>query len=93
MDFASEIIVPLFNKQKPLEEGPLRDSIEAFAKMAERVERLERLCPIVWKEDALYVKSHTGGKDTKIPVEEYTGFLPNDNPGKGPKGSDGSTHS
>ena len=30
--FYSELIVPLFNKQTPLEEGPLRDSIEAFAK-------------------------------------------------------------
>ena len=27
----SELIVPLFNKQKPLEEGELRDSIESFA--------------------------------------------------------------
>ena len=32
--FYSEIIVPLFNKQTPLEEGPLRDSIEAFANVA-----------------------------------------------------------
>jgi len=32
--FASEIIVPLFNKQTPLEEGPLRDAIEAFAREA-----------------------------------------------------------
>jgi len=30
--FYSKIIVPLFNKQKPLEEGPLRDKIEAYAK-------------------------------------------------------------
>jgi STE24 endopeptidase len=29
--FYSNLIVPLFNKQKPLEPGPLRDSIEAFA--------------------------------------------------------------
>ena len=29
--FYSEIIVPLFNKQSPLEKGELRDSIEAFA--------------------------------------------------------------
>jgi len=32
--FYSEIIVPLFNKQKPLEEGELRDAIEAFATKA-----------------------------------------------------------
>jgi STE24 endopeptidase len=30
--FYSNLIVPLFNKQKPLEEGELRDAIEAFAK-------------------------------------------------------------
>jgi len=30
--FYSEIIVPLFNKQKPLEAGALRDAIEKFAK-------------------------------------------------------------
>ncbi|MBN1651061.1 MAG: M48 family metallopeptidase [Bacteroidales bacterium] len=30
--FYSEIIVPLFNKQKPLESGALRDAIELFAK-------------------------------------------------------------
>ena len=30
--FYSELIVPLFNKQTPLEEGPLRESIEAFAR-------------------------------------------------------------
>ena len=29
--FYSNLIVPLFNKQKPLEEGTLRDNIEAFA--------------------------------------------------------------
>jgi len=29
--FYSDLIVPLFNKQKPLEAGELRDSIEAFA--------------------------------------------------------------
>ncbi|MCX6244026.1 MAG: M48 family metallopeptidase, partial [Bacteroidetes bacterium] len=29
--FYSNLIVPLFNKQKPLDPGPLRDSIEAFA--------------------------------------------------------------
>jgi len=29
--FYSNLIVPLFNKQKPLDEGPLRDAIEAFA--------------------------------------------------------------
>jgi STE24 endopeptidase len=29
--FYSELIVPIFNKQKPLEDGPLRDQIEAFA--------------------------------------------------------------
>ncbi len=29
--FYSNLIVPLFNKQKPLEEGELRDAIEAFA--------------------------------------------------------------
>ena len=29
--FYSELIVPLFNKQKPLEEGPLREAIEALA--------------------------------------------------------------
>ena len=28
--FYSQLIVPLFNKQKPLEEGPLRDAIETF---------------------------------------------------------------
>lgn len=32
--FYSEIIVPLFNKQKPLEEGELRNAIEAFAAKA-----------------------------------------------------------
>lgn len=32
--FYSTLIVPLFNKQKPLEEGELRDAIEAFAKKA-----------------------------------------------------------
>lgn len=31
MLFYSNLIVPLFNKQKPLEEGELRDEIEAFA--------------------------------------------------------------
>jgi STE24 endopeptidase len=30
--FYSDLIVPLFNKQKPLEEGELRDAIEAFSK-------------------------------------------------------------
>ena len=29
--FYSNLIVPLFNKQKPLEAGPLRDAIEGFA--------------------------------------------------------------
>jgi STE24 endopeptidase len=29
--FYSNLIVPLFNKQKPLDPGPLRDAIEAFA--------------------------------------------------------------
>lgn len=32
--FYSELIVPLFNKQTPLEDGSLRDAIEAFAKDA-----------------------------------------------------------
>lgn len=32
--FYSELIVPLFNKQTPLEEGTLRDKIEAYAKKA-----------------------------------------------------------
>ena len=32
--FYSELIVPMFNKQKPLEEGELRDAIEAFAAKA-----------------------------------------------------------
>lgn len=32
--FYSELIVPLFNKQKPLEEGELREAIEAFAAKA-----------------------------------------------------------
>ncbi len=32
--FYSEIIVPIFNKQSPLEEGSLRNAIEAFAKKA-----------------------------------------------------------
>lgn len=32
--FYSELIVPLFNKQKPLEEGELRTAIEAFASKA-----------------------------------------------------------
>ena len=30
--FYSELIVPLFNKQVPLQDGPLRDRIETFAK-------------------------------------------------------------
>jgi STE24 endopeptidase len=30
--FYSDLIVPLFNKQEPLQDGPLRTSIEAFAK-------------------------------------------------------------
>ncbi len=34
MMFYSTLIVPLFNKQKPLEEGPLREEIERFAKRA-----------------------------------------------------------
>lgn len=54
--------------------------------LAERVESLERPFPIIWKEGALYLKSHSGGKDTRIPEEEYAGFLPSDKPGKGPKG-------
>ncbi len=29
--FYSQIIVPLFNKQKPLEDGPLREAVEAFS--------------------------------------------------------------
>jgi len=32
--FYSELIVPLFNKQTPLEDGPLRTSIESFAQKA-----------------------------------------------------------
>lgn len=32
MMFYSTLIVPLFNKQKPLEEGPLREEIEKFAR-------------------------------------------------------------
>jgi len=32
--FYSNLIVPLFNKQKPLEDGELRDAIESFAKKA-----------------------------------------------------------
>ncbi len=32
--FYSNIIVPLFNKQKPLDEGPLRDAITEFSKKA-----------------------------------------------------------
>ncbi len=32
--FYSEIIVPLFNKQSPLAQGPLRDAIEAFAQQS-----------------------------------------------------------
>lgn len=35
MMFYSTLIVPLFNKQKPLEEGELRDKIEAFAREAD----------------------------------------------------------
>ncbi len=34
MMFYSTLIVPLFNKQEPLEEGPLREAIEAFARKA-----------------------------------------------------------
>jgi STE24 endopeptidase len=34
MMFYSSLIVPLFNKQKPLEEGLLRNAIEAFARKA-----------------------------------------------------------
>ncbi len=34
MLFYSNLIVPLFNKQKPLEEGKLRDAIESFAQKA-----------------------------------------------------------
>ena len=34
MMFYSTLIVPLFNKQKPLEEGPLRTAIEDFAEKA-----------------------------------------------------------
>jgi STE24 endopeptidase len=30
--FYSQLIVPLFNKQRPLEEGPLRDAIESYCK-------------------------------------------------------------
>jgi STE24 endopeptidase len=30
--FYSQLIVPLFNKQKPLEAGPLRDAIESYCK-------------------------------------------------------------
>jgi STE24 endopeptidase len=30
--FYSNLIVPLFNKQRPLDEGPLRDAIETFAR-------------------------------------------------------------
>lgn len=33
--FYSSLIVPLFNKQKPLEQGELRDAIEEFAKKAD----------------------------------------------------------
>ncbi len=33
--FYSNLIVPLFNKQKPLEEGELRNAIESFANKAE----------------------------------------------------------
>ena len=33
--FYSELIVPLFNKQRPLEEGELRDEIEMMAKKAQ----------------------------------------------------------
>ncbi len=33
--FYSELIVPIFNKQKPLEEGELRDEIEKMAKTAQ----------------------------------------------------------
>lgn len=32
--FYSDIIVPLFNKQKPLEDGPLRQAVENFASKA-----------------------------------------------------------
>lgn len=32
--FYSELIVPLFNKQRPLEEGELRDKLEAFSQQA-----------------------------------------------------------
>jgi STE24 endopeptidase len=32
MMFYSSLIVPLFNKQTPLEKGELRDAIENFAK-------------------------------------------------------------
>jgi len=32
--FYSNLIVPLFNKQKPLDEGPLRDAIEGFSAKA-----------------------------------------------------------
>ena len=32
--FYSNLIVPLFNKQTPLEEGPLREAIESFAQKA-----------------------------------------------------------
>lgn len=34
MMFYSTLIVPLFNKQKPLEDGPLREEIEKFAREA-----------------------------------------------------------
>ena len=41
--FYSELIVPLFNKQVPLQDGPLRDRIETFAKK-NRLPAQEYIC-------------------------------------------------
>ena len=60
--FYSNIIVPLFNKQTPLEEGSLRSSIEAFAKK------------VGFKLDNIYVMD--GSKRSSKANAYFTGLGP-----------------
>lgn len=60
--FYSQLIVPLFNKQTPLEEGTLRDKIQAFARRAS------------FKLDNIYVID--GSKRSTKANAYFTGFGP-----------------
>ena len=50
--------------------------------LAERVERLEKDCPLVWKDGALYMKRSNGKEDSRIPPELAGRILSQERTGK-----------